>query len=341
MEVENNMESLLFRYLRGDVTKEEIAEVEHWINASPENREMAEQVCVIDFANEAMQCMNKAKPYRSLRKTKKKIRKNRIHRVMIWSQRVAAILFIPVLCFTLYDAQRLKEEPKCELPQMVAISSAPGLVTTVILPDNTKVWLNANSHIEYPTYFDGNTREVSITGEVYFAVSKDSKKPFFVNVNDAFKLKVTGTEFNVEAYSSSPTVSTTLVEGSVEIVSVDNPEKSFLTLKPGEQLIWNSTNKSTEVLNVNVTAFCSWRDGKIIFRNAPIAEITSTLEKRYNARFIISPRLKNHHFTGTFTNLQLVQILEHFKISSSIRYEIKGLDLNPDGTINNTIVELK
>lgn len=119
--------------------------------------------------------------------------------MVLWAQRTAVMLFIPLLCFTMYDALQPKVETKREQLQIVGISSAPGLVTSIILPDNTKVWLNANSHIEYPTYFEGNTREVSITGEVYFAVTKDSKKPFIVNVNDAFKLKVTGTEFNVQA----------------------------------------------------------------------------------------------------------------------------------------------
>jgi ferric-dicitrate binding protein FerR (iron transport regulator) len=340
MEIESNSESLLFRYLRGTVTDTEISEVECWINASSENRKIAEQLCVLDYGNEALKCMRKAKSYHSLGKTKQKIRKNKIHRFVTWTQRVAAVLFIPVLCFAVYNA-RYHEEPVREQPQKVAVSTAPGVVTTVVLPDNTKVWLNANSRIEYPTYFDGNVREVAITGEVYFAVAKNREKTFFVNVNDAFKLKVTGTEFNIEAYPSASAFSTTLVEGSVEMVSATDMEKSFLTLKPGERSVWDTKKKTVDVQNVNTITFTSWKDGKIIFRNTPITEIATTLSKRYNARFVIAPRLKDYHFTGTFTNQQLVQILEHFKISSNIRYEIKGLDMNPDGTINNTIVELK
>ena len=344
MEIENNIESLLFSYLRGTLSDEEIVEVERWISASPENRKIAEQLCVVDFANEAMQCMRKAKPYLSLGKVRRKIRKNKFRRVVSWTQRVAAVLFIPLLCLTVHVAQRPEKaepEQEREQPQMIGITSAPGVVTTVVLPDNTKVWLNANSHIEYPSYFYGDTREVSVTGEVYLSVSKDSGKPFYVNVNNTFKLKVTGTELNVEAYPSAATFSTTLVEGSVEIVSANNPANSFMTLQPGEQSVWDVKNRSINVLNVSAMEVSSWKDGKIIFRNTPINDIATALEKRYNARFIISPRLKNYRFTGTFSNFQLVQILEHFKISSQIRYEIKGLDLNQDGTVNKTIVELK
>ena len=341
METENNIESLLFRYLRGTVTSEEIAEVECWINVSPENRKLVEQYCVLDFANEAMLCMRKANPYRSLEKVKQKIRKNRVRRVARWTQRVAAALFIPLLGLTVFEMLHRPAEVKREQPQMIGISSVPGVVTTVVLPDSTKVWLNANSQIKYPSYFEGNTREVFLTGEAYFAVAKDMEKPFLVNVNHTFHLKVTGTEFNIEAYPSAATFKTTLVEGSVELVSVNNPANSFLTLNAGEQALWDIKEKTIELKKVNTVAFSSWKDGKIIFKNTPITEIAATLGKRYNARFVISPRLEDYCFTGTFSNLQLEQILEHFKISSNIRYEIKGLELNTDGTVNSTIVELK
>ncbi len=340
LEIENNRESLLFRYVRGTVTDEEIAEVERWMKESSENQTIVEQLCIIDFANETIQCMHHAKPQPSLSKVKQKIRKNKMYRIVKWVQRAAAILFIPLLCLTVYETQR-PQKSNIEQPQMVEITSAPGLVTTIILPDSTKVWLNANSHIKYPTYFTGNKREVSITGEAYFVATKNPEKPLYVNVNDIFKVKVTGTEFNIGAYPSASIFSTTLVKGSVELVSVTDPAKSFITLKPGEQSVWDVKTKSITVHEVNTTMLTSWKDGKIIFKNTSITEIVAILSKRYNARFVISPRLKDYRFTGTFTNLQLVQILEHFKISSNIRYEIKGLDLNPDGTVNNTIVELK
>jgi ferric-dicitrate binding protein FerR (iron transport regulator) len=334
------MESLLFRYVRGNVTDQEIAEVERWIDASPDNRKLVEQLCVVDFANETLQYMHRSKPQLSLSKAKHKIRKNRMHNLAMWMQRAAAILFIPLLCLTAWFSQQPARTPH-EQAQMVEITSAPGLVTSVVLPDSTKVWLNANSTIKYPTRFAPNMREVSVTGETYFAVAKNPKKPFYVNVNDAFKVKVLGTEFNVEAFPSASTFSTTLVEGSVELVSAKDSTTSFLTLKPDEQSIWDSNTKKITVQKVNTAVFTSWKDGKIIFKNTPIAEIAASLGKRYNAQFVISPQLKDYRFTGTFTNQQLVQILEHFKISSDIQYEIKGLDLHTDGTASNTIVILK
>ena len=342
------MESLLFRYVRGAVNDDEIAEVKQWMDASAENRKVVEQLCVVDYASEALKCMRKANPYRSLSHVKQKIRKNKIHRIIVWTQRAAAVLFIPLVCVTVYFSQRQPELKRDEQyqpqPQPVEIASAPGLVSSVVLPDNTRVWLNAGSHIKYPTFFTGNTREVSVSGEVYFSVTEDREKPFLVNVNDVFNIKVTGTELNVEAYPLSNVFSVTLVEGSAQITSVVNTAKPLVTLQPGEQSVWDIRKNELEVHKVNTTTVTSWKDGKIIFKNTPITEIVATLEKRYNAQIILSPRLKNlkdYRFTGTFTNQQLIQILEHFKISSNIRYEIKGLDLNPDGSVNRTIVHLK
>ena len=337
---EKKMENLLFSYLRGSVSDTEREDVEHWFNVSPENRQLMEQLYMLERRNESLQCIREANACHSLEKVKQKIRKNRIHRLATRVQRVSAVLFIPFLLLTVFYALHPKDV-KREPPQMVKVSSAPGLVTSFILPDNTKVWLNSNSQIEYPSWFDGNIRKVAVTGEAYFTVAKDHARPFLVNVNDAFKVKATGTAFNVNAYPSNTAFFVTLVEGAVELVSSIEPEKSFLSIKPDQQSVWDTKNKSIHVQHVNTLVVTSWKDGKLIFKNTPITEIATTLSKRYNAQFIISPRLKDYHFTGTFTNQQLAQILEHFKISSNIKYEIKGLDMNKDGTINNTIVELK
>jgi len=337
---EKNMEGLLLSYLRGAVSEKEREEVERWFNESPENRKLMEQLYMLERRNESLRCIREANACHSLEKVKQKIRKNRIHRLVTRVQRISAVLLLPFLMLTVYYMYHPKDVER-EPSQMIKVSSAPGLVTSFMLPDGTKVWLNSDSQIEYPSSFDGNLREVAITGEAYFTVAKDELKPFLVNVNDAFKVRVTGTSFNVNAYPSTTDFFVTLVEGAVELVTAAEPEKSFLSLKPNEQSVWDTKNQSINVQHVNTLVVTSWKDGKLIFKNTPITEIAATLSKRYNAQFIISPRLKDYHFTGTFTNQQLAQILDHFKISSNIKYEIKGLDLNKDGTINNTIVELK
>ena len=340
MKTDNDTDLLLFRYIKGTVSETELAEVERLMAGSAEARKTVEQLCVLDHGSEALKCMRESEPQLSLSKAKRKIRNHKVHRIFVWTQRAAAVLFLPLLCMTAYFALH-QPESKDIPPQWVEMVSAPGVVSSIVLPDSTKVWLNAGSRIAYPTFFSGDTRKVTVSGEAYFAVTENRAKPFLVNVSDAFNIAVTGTEFNVEAYPSADVFSVTLVEGSVQATSIDNPSKPLLTLQPEEQLVWNVQNKTMKVNKVNTLVVSSWKDGKIIFKNTTMAEIAAMLEKRYNAHFVISPRLMDYSFTGTFTNQQLVQILELFRISSGIKYEIKDYDMNPDGTVNRSEVHLR
>jgi ferric-dicitrate binding protein FerR (iron transport regulator) len=338
MENKDNFESVLLRYIQGNVSEEEIVEVELWLNDSAENRKILEQLLILDYACDVEALQNSSKPHQSFENVKKKIRQEKIHRIINWCQKVAAILLIPFIGLTLYFSQDKKTDISAEY---IEINSAPGVVTTIRLPDSTKVWLNSNSYIRYPSSFNGNYRDVAIRGEVYFSVSKDIHKPFIVNVANEFNIKVCGTEFNIEAYPSTSSILTTLVEGSIQLAPISNPEQIFETLQPGECSSWDTKTKTLSKMRKDVQAITSWKEGKIILKNTPIEKIAEILEKRYNAQVLISPRLKNQRFTGTFTNQQLIQILEHFKISSNIKYEMKGIQLNEDGTIGKTIVELK
>ena len=341
--MENDKDLLLFRCVKGTASQEELDDAKRLVEESEKARNIFEQLCVIEHWSEVLECMRKADPQSSFKQVKRKMRKNKIHRIVVWTQRVAAMLFIPLLCSVVYFSQFQPQSTVAlqEQPQPVEIISAPGLVTIVVLPDSTKVWLNSGSTIKYPTFFAGNTREVTLSGEAYFAVAKNSEKPFILNVNDAFNVKVTGTEFNAQAYPEAATFAVTLAEGSVELTSIDEPEKPMLTLNPGEQSVWNVIEKTVEVNKVNTNAIASWKDGKIIFKNTSMTEIITTLERRYNAHFVIAPRLTGYSFTGTFTNAQLVQILEHFRVSSNITYEIIDAGMNDDGTVKQTIVHLK
>ncbi|HEY1202925.1 MAG TPA: FecR family protein, partial [Niastella sp.] len=104
-------------------------------------------------------------------------------------------------------------------------------VVTLTLPDGTRVWLNAGTSLTYPTAFAANERKVALTGEAYFEVAKDTKKPFIVNTPKGARVEVLGTHFNINAYDDEPAIKTTLLEGSVNVKSA----LGNIILKPGEQ----------------------------------------------------------------------------------------------------------
>ena len=134
--------------------------------------------------------------------------------------------------------------------QMVTVSSQPGTVTNLILPDGSRVWLNTGSTISYPNEFSGSTRDISLTGEAYFEVVKDKQIPMVVEAGNA-RIKVYGTIFNVNAFSSEPFLKVTLVEGSVSLSSPSgklNGKEEFF-IKPGQTAIFNEQSKQVLVQN--------------------------------------------------------------------------------------------
>ncbi|MBX3238637.1 MAG: FecR domain-containing protein [Chitinophagaceae bacterium] len=147
----------------------------------------------------------------------------------------------------------------------------------VVLADGSKVWLNAASSITFPSRFDGNTREVNITGEVYFDIEEDKKKPFIVKTQGGM-LEVLGTQFNVNAYEDEAYEATTLVEGSVR-VTIGAKE---IKLKPGQQSRVLEQSEKIGVVEVNVDDVTGWRNNLFIFNNADIPTIMRQLGRWYD-----------------------------------------------------------
>lgn len=165
----------------------------------------------------------------------------------------------------------------------------------LILADNTDIWLNANSTFRYPSEFSKRDRTVFLDGEAFFDVTKDEKKPFRVKTTLG-DIKVTGTSFNVEAYSKHGHFETGLFKGSVEIYKNDN---KLVTLKPNER----SFLKDGELYVTPITDRDKylWKEGLIAFNNETLEEILLSLEKYFDVRIQVSnSSLPQRTYTGKF-----------------------------------------
>ncbi len=163
---------------------------------------------------------------------------------------------------------------------------------TIELCDGTKVWLNACSELTFPDVFIGNNREVKLKGEAFFSVHSDKAHPFWVNTERS-KVRVTGTQFNVNSYPNENNT-VTLVEGVVGVL-VDNQE---FTIKPGQQLV-QFKNQACEIKNVNTSLYTCWRDGVYEFRDLSLKDITTRLERWYNVEFYFeNAAIEQEHFSG-------------------------------------------
>lgn len=170
-----------------------------------------------------------------------------------------------------------------------------GKRSAVTLADGTRIWLNSGSQISYPVTFK-DTREVYLSGEAYFDVQADKKKPFIVMTHD-IRIRVTGTSFNVSSYTTDDYTHTVLAKGEVKI-SLNAVLGKSMEMKPGERVIYRKNSETFTKDNVDVEMYSSWINGFLIFDNEPTSEIFKKLERIYNQRIIIDPGLINITFSG-------------------------------------------
>ena len=147
------------------------------------------------------------------------------------------------------------------------------------LSDGTKVFLNAASELKYPVEFMGDRRVVDLDGEAYFEVHKDNQRPFVVRTKGA-EVCVLGTSFNVNTYGDDGRIYTTLVNGSVRVLSVKNGQEKVLT--PGMQGVMNMQTGQLMVREVDVESYVAWREGRFVFRTMTLDLIMQQLQRWYD-----------------------------------------------------------
>jgi len=187
------------------------------------------------------------------------------------------------------------------------------------LPDGTKVWLNAASSITFPTYFDGETRKVSVTGEAYFEVAKNAAQPFVVQVNQ-MHITVLGTHFNINAYSDEPDARTTLLEGAVRITA----GRYMAVLAPGQQARVAKEKALTIVDDVNVEDVVAWKNGYTVFENADIATIMRQVARWYDVEVVFEGEMPVRHFVGGISRNSSLQELLRLLEFENVKLRIEG-----------------
>lgn len=330
-------ETVLVAYFNGGLPPAQRGEIEAWMERSEENRKIARDVQLICQASDVLERMRKVDSQEALKNVKRRIRKSHKLSWMSRLQRVAAFLAIPLLVATLYMA--LKEDPI----EYIEIRTNPGMVAKVNLPDGTRVWLNSCSYMRHPVRFAGSSRDVSLSGEAYFSVASDKRKPFVVHTPFQIQAEVLGTEFNMEAYESEREVRTTLVSGVVKLTyRTEKEERESCVMNPGEEYVYNSHSGNMFVRQPYIPTLTAWKDRLVILRNTSFEEALAVLSKRFNVEFVIkNAKLYENAFTGTFDGQHLQLILEHFRLSSGIQYRFIDPEIgNGEKVEEKSVVEL-
>lgn len=193
----------------------------------------------------------------------------------------------------------------------------------VVLPDNSVVWLNADSKLRFPLTFSGKERKVFASGELYFQVAKDSLSPFRVEVEGMYEVEVLGTEFNVRAYSDLP-VATTLVDGRVLI----RDKGTKVILKPGEQAV-KGKHGEVVVREVDVAPCVAWRQGYFLFEDERLEDILNELARWYDVNvFFENSSVREERFSVDMPRHEsFEEVLRLIEQTRSIQIEIKGNDV--------------
>ena len=195
----------------------------------------------------------------------------------------------------------------------------------LLLPDGTKVWLNAASSIRYPTAFAGPTRQVDITGEAYFEIAKDAKMPFTVRLGSPAgargEVKVLGTEFNVNAYDDEPQTRTTLVSGAVQV----KKDAASVILKPGQQAQQTTSGPIQVIANADVEEALAWKNGKLLMRHTSMEAIMRQAARWYDVDVQFKDRIEEEPYTVTVPrSVPLSQLLKALEVASGAHFTIEG-----------------
>ena len=192
----------------------------------------------------------------------------------------------------------------------------------VDLPDGSKVWLNAGSLLRYPINFNGNVRKVELTGEAYFEVAKNANKPFRV-VSNKQVVEVLGTHFNISSYIDEASVKTTLLEGSVKVLSTGSNQSKLL--KPGEQSNINYLNNTFSVQAVNTEEAVAWKNGYFLFVDEDMKSIMSKFARWYNVDVEYQGNVDNLRFGGMVSRSKdLAQALKIIEQTGNVKTKIEG-----------------
>ncbi|NWJ52184.1 MAG: FecR family protein [Bacteroidetes bacterium] len=350
-----NYEELIHRFLFHEASADEIRILREWIRNDAENQKDFEQ-------------------YRSIRQlVQRACRNNEYDEQTAWDKLKRSILFsddvilprrfylqqlskiaaIFVLAFfsgilTLYFINR----PAKQYQEMTYSEHkvSYGSKSQLVLPDGSKVWLNAGSKLRYSLQFNQTIREVYLEGEGFFDVSKNKDKPFLVRTTGV-TIKVLGTAFNVKAYPDEKTIETSVERGLVQVISnspsVTGTQKIFLHAnqkaifeKFDHKKLNNSSTGTSPVMimkndtigmikpmaiadAVNVTAISSWKERRWIIERERLEDLAVKIERRYDVKILFGDdRLRSYIFSGVLEDESLEQILNIIRLSAPINYEI-------------------
>ncbi|MCL3779561.1 DUF4974 domain-containing protein [Prolixibacteraceae bacterium JC049] len=333
-------QKILDQIISGEANEKEINQFESWLDADASHQ--------IEFAIYKQQWLsnNSGRKY-NLEEARKRIdQKIDAHQQpkssRFWTlRRIAAILVVPILAASLWITYQLNRELESTAPQLTTVECPLGAQKSLILPDGTQVKLNAGSKIEFPVSFKQlSTRDVTVTGEAFFDVTKNKQQPFIVHLGK-IAVKVVGTSFNINNYQDKDQVEVYLNTGIIDLIktSVNQPTEIISRIQPKHLATFNKADQHVEVNHLPSERYLSWTKGYLIFEDDPIKEVVKRLAKWYKVDISITDQsIENNPFTANLKGKSIYEVLEILELTSNIRYTVKTI---PETDSQEQRIEIK
>ncbi|SHG30475.1 FecR family protein [Fodinibius roseus] len=341
----------ILRYVQGESSPEEHAEVQKWIDSDPDHEEIMLFVEKLletpaeskedwdvdsawlrynirhgrDFEEQEDEEEEDIAGLKAVKKKGSEVSANKRAPKFKWGLVAAAAAMITVILLFTVPGERGEPVSDVRVPTNKEIVSEHGQRTHLRLSDGTRVILNAGSKMITPETFSDSLRRVELEGQAFFNVATDSARPFLV-VTDRSVTEVLGTQFDVRAYSEDEQVEVTVAEGKVALRAKQDTAK-----RNGKEITHNQQGSLSpagiaEVTEVeNLAVHLGWTEGKLVFSNQQFLRVKRTLERYYNITIEIESdngeQLRDRRFTGSFTDSQpLEEVLEAIALSLEMEY---------------------
>ncbi len=310
----------LIKYIKGEANPEEKKSIIEWIREDVEHQKYFTILKAKYVASnlDSLDHIDTDLPYKRFSNKSKK-------KKAYYYPTAAILILLPLLTwylFTFSENSLLVDTTNFLEFDTKNIATKYGDQETIVLPDGSTVVLNSNSRLSYSKKFSDSIRTVTLVGEAFFDIKRDTTKPFIVQT-EHLKVRVLGTSFNVKSYPKDENIETTLVTGKVEVLQKSN--KTPIVLAPSQRAIFDKQKRDIRVNKVDTKNAVAWRQGKLVFDKTPLKQVVLDLKRKYSVEFIIeSDSLLDYKYTGEFDNLSLEEVLKLFKLSSSINYKYKN-----------------
>ncbi len=322
MDLYNKIHTSIIRLFIGEASPEEKKSIGDWLSQSPENQKFYNDLKEIwlqsGVANNSDQYgLEKAIVRFRNRINKSKKLESRQKFIRNTLKYAAIILLLISLPISFFVGKGWVEFPD----SYTTITCALGDKTEMILPDNSKVWLNSGSKLRFNNNFKKGERQVFLEGEAFFSVEKDKNNPFVVKANE-INIEVLGTEFNLKAYSEEGKVSATLIEGSIKMASPYNKTK----IEPGQKVVYNRKTQQMALTQMaDILQETEWKEGRLVFRNESLAEMELKLERWFDVDIVFADdAVKQRKFTGILERESILEVVSYFGLSRYVNYKIEG-----------------